>query len=78
VSGKGQNMQYRRKAITLFAIVLVFSPPAFLWMGRAEAGSWPLVVTAICLNVSGLALLLLIHLGFTTALRQLKGKQGQA
>jgi len=71
-------MQYRRKAITLFAIVLVFSPPAFLWMGRAEAGGWPLAVMVICGSVAFLALLLLVYLGFTTALRQLKGKQGQA
>ena len=67
-------MHYRWKAIILFAIVVVFSPPAFLMASRAEAGGWPLAVVVICGNVAGVALLLLIYLGFTTALRQLKGK----
>jgi hypothetical protein len=67
-------MQSRLKAIILFATMLVFSPPAFLWVGRAEAGGWPLVVTLVCGSVAFLALLLLVYLGFTTALRQLKGK----
>ena len=67
-------MHYRRKAIILFAIVVVFSLPASLMVGRAEAGGWPAAVTVSCGSVAGLALLLLIHLGFTTALRQLKGR----
>jgi len=71
-------MQSRLKVIVLFAIVVVFWLPASLMMGRAEAGGWPLAVMVICGSVVFLALLLLVYLGFTTALRQLKGNQGQA